>query len=278
MSQKLVRLLLALAILPSALILDSLVVAQVPGATLSGTVKDRTGSVVPKAKITVKNAATGQSTETETDFAGHYTVPNLPPGDYELSISAEGYSTNVKAVTVVSGSGNTADVTLAGVLSLGDLGFAPNQTQGSAQDQAKLDKRSHMLKIHQRIGLIDTAPLIATVILGAGAGGKKTSTSDRWAHMALGSVTGDLYFISAYYAIRAPKIAGTESRGQIRWHKALAWIHGPGMILTPILGAIAFNQKSNGEKVHGIASAHGPVAIVTAAAYGAAILSVSVKF
>jgi hypothetical protein len=50
------------------------------------------------------------------------------------------------------------------------------------------------------------------------------------------------------------------------------------MVLTPILGAIAFDQKSKVEKVHGIASAHGPVAIVTAAAYGAAILSVSVKF
>ena len=61
-------------------------------------------------------------------------------------------------------------------------------------------------------------------------------------------------------------------------HKALAWIHGPGMVLTPILGAIAFDQKSKGERVHGIASAHGAVAIVTAAAYGAAILSVSVKF
>ena len=50
------------------------------------------------------------------------------------------------------------------------------------------------------------------------------------------------------------------------------------MILTPILGAIAFNQKSKGEKVHGIASAHSAVAIVTAAAYGASILSVSVKW
>jgi hypothetical protein len=50
------------------------------------------------------------------------------------------------------------------------------------------------------------------------------------------------------------------------------------MILTPILGAMAYSQKSNGEKVHGIASAHGPVAIVTAAAFGAALLSVSVKF
>jgi hypothetical protein len=84
--------------------------------------------------------------------------------------------------------------------------------------------------------------------------------------------------MSAYYAIRAPKIPGTETRGPIRLHKALAWIHGPGMILTPILGAIAFDQRSRGEKVHGIASAHGAVAIVTAAAYGAAILSVSIKF
>ena len=75
-----------------------------------------------------------------------------------------------------------------------------------------------------------------------------------------------------------PKFRDTEVRGQIRLHKALAWIHGPGMILTPILGAIAFDQKSKGEKVHGIASAHGAVAIVTAAAYGAAILSVSFKF
>ena len=50
------------------------------------------------------------------------------------------------------------------------------------------------------------------------------------------------------------------------------------MILTPILGAMAYSQKSNGEKVHGIASAHGPVAIVTAGAFGAALLSVSVKF
>jgi hypothetical protein len=162
--------------------------------------------------------------------------------------------------------------------SLGDLGFPTAATQGSAADQARLDKRSHMLKIHQRLGLIDIAPLVATVVLGAGAGGKSTSTSDRWAHLALGSVTGDLYFISAYYAIRAPRIPGTQTRGQIRLHKALAWIHGPGMVLTPILGAMAFDEKSKGERVHGIASAHGPVAVVTAAAYGLAVVSVSIKF
>jgi hypothetical protein len=141
-----------------------------------------------------------------------------------------------------------------------------------------LDKRTHMLKIHQRMGLITTIPLIATVAISFNAGGKTTSSASRDLHAALGGLTGDLYGITAYYAIRAPRVPGTETRGPIRFHKAMAWIHGPGMILTPILGIMAFDQKNNGEKVHGIASAHNPVAIVTAGAFGAALLSVSVKF
>jgi hypothetical protein len=120
--------------------------------------------------------------------------------------------------------------------------------------------------------------MIVSVATGFGAGGKSTSSTDRWAHLALGAATGDLYFTTAYFAIRAPSIPGTQRRGPVRVHRALAWVHGPGMILTPILGAIAFDQKSKGEKVHGIASAHGAVAIVTAGAFGAALLSVSLKF
>jgi hypothetical protein len=162
--------------------------------------------------------------------------------------------------------------------SLSDLGITPEEAQGNARQQALLDKRTHMLKVHQRLGLITTIPLIATLATSINASGKNTSAASRDLHVALGAVTGDLYFITAYYAIRAPRVPGTESRGPIRFHKAMAWIHGPGMILTPILGAIAFQQRNNGEKVHGIASAHGPVAIVTAGAFAAGLLSVSVKF
>jgi hypothetical protein len=231
---------------------------------------------------------------------GSYKFAGLPPGNYRLKFEAEGLRTlEVPSATVSETEMAVLDEKLATresiqtpgqqdnlpnapsstiAPSLSDLGLSPEQTQGNARAQALLDKRTHMLKIHQRMGLITTIPLIAAVATSLNAGGKNTSTASRDLHAALGGVTGDLYFITAYYAIRAPRVPGTETRGPIRFHKAMAWIHGPGMILTPILGIMAFDEKNKGEKVHGIASAHGPVAIVTAGAFGAALLSVSVKF
>lgn len=159
--------------------------------------------------------------------------------------------------------------------SLQDLGFSQTQTEGNQQDQATLDKRSQMLKIHQRWGLATTVPLIATLLV---APGNKSSTSDRTLHGGLGLLTAGMYFTTASYAIRAPKIPGTKDKGPTRLHKALAYIHLPGMILTPILGAMADEQRNSGQKVHGIASAHGAVASITIAAYLASILAVSIKF
>ena len=155
------------------------------------------------------------------------------------------------------------------LLSLGDLGLTPDQIQGNAQAQALLDKRTH--------GLLTTIPLAATLFASSGAPCKKNCSNTAGAdfHAALGTVTVGMYAATAYYAIAAPKITGTEKKGAIRWHEALVWIHGPGMILTPILGAIALNQQNNGQKVHGIASAHSAVAFTTAAAYGVSIVAVS---
>jgi Carboxypeptidase regulatory-like domain len=278
MNQNTARFIVAAGILLFSCLAGVTLRAQASGAALSGTIVDTSGKVVVGAKLSAKNLATAQSVEAQTDSAGNYAVANLAPGDYEITVRAEGFSSNVAKLTIESAAPQTLNLTLAGVLSLQDLGFSSGQMQGSAADQARLDKRSHMLKIHQRLGLIATVPIVASVITGTQAGGRSTSSTDRYLHLALGSAAGDLYFMSAYYAIRAPRIPGTETRGPIRLHKALAWVHGPGMILTPILGAIAFDQKSKGEKIHGIASAHSAVAIVTAAAYGASILSVSFKF
>jgi Carboxypeptidase regulatory-like domain len=273
MNQKAVRFVPALTVVALFLLISPSLRAQEGG--LSGTISGPGGAAVANAKVSVKNVATGESTETESNEAGVYSVPNLAAGEYEVSVSAEGFNQEQAKVTVRAGAAQTFNLALTPALSLAGLGFPSSQTKGSAKEQALLNKRSHMLHVHQELGLITTIPLVATVVTGFGAGGRSTSSSTRDLHAALGSVTAGLYFTTAYYAIFAPKLPGTKTQGSIRLHKALAWIHGPGMVLTPILGAMAFNQKSQGEKVHGIASVHGEVAIVTAVAYGLAILSVS---
>ena len=62
--------------------------AQVNTATLSGTVSDPQGLAVRGAKLTLTNAATGAAREAVSDENGHYTVVNLPPGKYKLSVDA----------------------------------------------------------------------------------------------------------------------------------------------------------------------------------------------
>ena len=251
--------------------------AQTGSVTLSGTVVDSSGNPIPNARVSVKNAATGQSTAAQASSAGVYEVPALVAGEYEISASAEGFVANSTKVTLGADARQVVNLTLVGGLSLEDLGYAATQAQGSSVDQATLDKRSHMLKVHQTLGLIATAPLAATLITSSNAASKNSTSSNRNLHAALGGATAVLYYTSAYYAIFAPKIPGTTTRGPIKIHKALAWVHGIGMILTPILGVLADEQRNRGEKVHGIASAHGAVAATTAIAYGASILSVSLK-
>lgn len=167
--------------------------------------------------------------------------------------------------------------------SLSDLGFSTQQTQANPKLQAELNKRTEMLKIHQRLGLITLAPMAATLITGPmvkakGKNGQaitEPSNANLDFHAALGGTTAALYFTTASFAIFAPRVQQTPKHGAIRVHEALAFIHGPGMILTPILGAMAFQQEQNGEKVHGIASAHGAVAYTTVIAYGVSIVAVS---
>ena len=87
--------------------------AQVAGATLSGTVTDQSGAVIPQAAISIRNIDTGITRTGTASAAGFYSVPNLLPGTYEIKTTAQGFSTEVKTgVTLTVGEQQVLDFTL----------------------------------------------------------------------------------------------------------------------------------------------------------------------
>ena len=60
-------------------------------ATLTGTVRDNTGAVIPNASVTLKNTATGIVHDLKTNAAGEYVAAALAPGQYNLSVTIAGF-------------------------------------------------------------------------------------------------------------------------------------------------------------------------------------------
>jgi Carboxypeptidase regulatory-like domain/TonB dependent receptor/TonB-dependent Receptor Plug Domain len=87
--------------------------AQVVGGSLSGTVIDSTGALIPRAQISILNPATGDEHTVVTDVAGFYLVPNLLPGSYKVTAVASGFATTVRGeVALLVGSHQILNFTL----------------------------------------------------------------------------------------------------------------------------------------------------------------------
>ena len=87
--------------------------AQVAGATMSGTVTDPSGALVPNATLLIKNVATGIERQIITDASGVYNAPNLQPGTYEVTVSAAGFAMAVRGgVTLNVGAQQLLNFTL----------------------------------------------------------------------------------------------------------------------------------------------------------------------
>src|SRR5690348_14220950 len=65
--------------------------AQVLYGSVSGNITDQTGAAVSKAHIVLTNRATAAQREAEADENGHFHVPDLPPGEYDLKVTSTGF-------------------------------------------------------------------------------------------------------------------------------------------------------------------------------------------
>jgi carboxypeptidase family protein len=159
--------------------------AQVNTGTISGTVKDGTGAVLPGAQVVILNDETGVSRTLQTDSGGRYVAPSLSLGNYRVTATQEGFQTEVRigiALTV----GREAVVDL--VLSVGAvnqtvevMGEAPLVESTTASLGSLVDDRTiralplngrsydQLALLQPGVVLFDTGPIAGTAF-GSGTG------------------------------------------------------------------------------------------------------------
>jgi Carboxypeptidase regulatory-like domain/TonB dependent receptor-like, beta-barrel len=87
--------------------------AQIQNGQFTGTVTDPTGAVVSGAKVTATNTATSLSVSATTNSSGSYTLKELPPGSYNITVGATGFRNfTTKGVTLNAGTVSRVDAKL----------------------------------------------------------------------------------------------------------------------------------------------------------------------
>ena len=84
------------------LLFSPAVLAQTDRGTLTGTVSDPSGAVIPGVSIEAKNIQTGATYQAGSSETGNYTLTQLPAGTYELSAALPGFKRFVRENIIVS--------------------------------------------------------------------------------------------------------------------------------------------------------------------------------
>jgi len=79
---------------------------------IQGTITDPKGAILPGAIVSITNLATGAKKELVTDSAGFYSVASLVPGQYQVSVSAPGFSKTTTTFTVQIGVTSNGNLSL----------------------------------------------------------------------------------------------------------------------------------------------------------------------
>jgi Carboxypeptidase regulatory-like domain len=81
--------------------------------TVEGTVTDPSHAVIAGAAVTIENAVTGYKRGTTTDETGKFRFDNIPPNNYQLTVSADGFEVGRQTLAIRTPVPMTLDITLA---------------------------------------------------------------------------------------------------------------------------------------------------------------------
>lgn len=147
--------------------------AQSDNTSVTGAVTDASGALLPNAKVILRNEATGTEQTTTSNESGQYTIPNVRPGTYTVTVEVNGFQT-------FKSSGNQVDASIPkrvdAPMKVGDAGVSVNveanansvQTESAVlgqlvtQEQVKsiqLNGRNPLILAQMEPGVIRTSPM-----------------------------------------------------------------------------------------------------------------------
>jgi hypothetical protein len=86
---------------------------QLATTSLRGTIKDPSGALVPGAKISIADKATGKSFSAVADSAGQYSFNQIPPAKYDITVGATGFADQTKSAELLVNQPATIDFALS---------------------------------------------------------------------------------------------------------------------------------------------------------------------
>jgi hypothetical protein len=95
-----------------ALVTPAALWAQVDRATVTGTIKDTAGAVLPGATVSITNVATNVASQQQTTDTGTYLFVNLIPGKYQIAVELSGFKKSAQVTTLEVGQRARLDATL----------------------------------------------------------------------------------------------------------------------------------------------------------------------
>src|SRR5215469_135875 len=98
------------AVAVSLLFSAGFALAQSPAGSISGTVTDQSGAVIPNATITITDKATAATRVITANAQGLFSAPSLAAGDYEVRGEFTGFRTLVRQAQVAAGETTTVDM------------------------------------------------------------------------------------------------------------------------------------------------------------------------
>ncbi len=130
------------------LVLASPLLAQSGRGTITGTVTDKSGGVIPGVEVTATNVETGVETKTVTTDVGLYRIPYIQPGNYRVAATMSGFKTTVQENVQV---GTTQTVTADFALEVGDLQDQITVSSNAAvleKDTSEIGTAATELEVH----------------------------------------------------------------------------------------------------------------------------------